>query len=502
VAELATQVGLVMQDPETQLCNLYVQDEVAFGVENLLIPAEECSRRVQQALKDVALADLMDRPVYQLSGGQKQRVAIASVLAMNPPILLLDEPTANLDSKAGQEILQLISQLQQNGRTILLVQHELDDVIHRANKLLIFDAGRVVAFGPPQDILEQYGEQLVVKFGVGLPQIAAAALHLKDIVQFETLPLSTAEFASAVPPPVSYLPSSEIKPVLTPQPHLIKVDELSYRYSGTDQPVLRNVSFSIPDGEVVAIVGKNGSGKSTLARLLVGLLKPSSGRIYLSGQSLSHLSRYEIHRSTGYVFQYPESQFLTDTVAKEIAYGLEVQQRPAIEISKIVEETLQLLGLERLAEYHPFRLSGGEKRRLSVATMMVLEPRLLILDEPTYGLDEGNLVNLIGYLFNRLRERRITIVFITHNMTLVAEQAQRVLVMESGELIFDGAPKALFEDHDLLNSAELLPPPIVELSSQLRKQGWPVSADVITLNQFIKQFKTNLSLTRLASSGE
>jgi energy-coupling factor transport system ATP-binding protein len=437
----------------------------------------------------------MDRPVYQLSGGQKQRVAIASVLAMNPPILLLDEPTANLDGKAGRDILQLIRQLQQSGRTILLVQHELDEAIHLADKLLIFDAGRIVAFGPPQDVLEQYGEQLVVKFGVGLPQVAAAALQLKDIVQFESLPLSIAEFAPAVSPPVLEFPRSEVKPGTPPQPHLIKVDELSYRYAGTGQPVLSNVSFSIPEGEVVAIVGKNGSGKSTLARLLVGLLKPSYGNIYLSGQSLKRLSRYEIHRSTGYVFQYPESQFLTDTVAKEIAYGLEVQQRPDSEISKIVEETLQLLGLEPFAEYHPFRLSGGEKRRLSVATMMVLEPRLLILDEPTYGLDEGNLANLIGYLFNRLREQGITIVFITHNMTLVAEQAQRVLVMQSGELVFDGTPATLFEDHELLSSAELLLPPIVELSARLRKQDWPISTDVITLNQFIKQFKTIISLT-------
>jgi energy-coupling factor transport system ATP-binding protein len=215
----------------------------------------------------------------------------------------------------------------------------------------------------------------------------------------------------------------------------------------------------------------------------------------LSGQDLAKLSRHEVHRSTGYVFQYPENQFLADTVAKEIAYGLEVQRRSESEISRIVQDALQLLGLEHLAERHPFSLSGGEKRRLSVATMMVLEPRLLILDEPTYGLDEGNLASLINFLFTRLRERGITIVFITHNMSLVAEHARRVLVMSEGRLIFNNTPVALFQDEGLLNRVEIIPPTIVELASQLRKNGWPISSEVMTRPQLITYFEANASLT-------
>jgi energy-coupling factor transport system ATP-binding protein len=503
VADLAPHVGLVMQDPETQLCNLYVRDEVAFGVENLLVPAQECSERVKRALEDVELAHLADWQVYQLSGGQKQRVAIASVLAMDPPILLLDEPTANLDSKAGREILQLVIQLKQSGRTILLVQHELDEITGQADKLLIFEGGQVAAFGSPQDILEHYGEQLTSKFGIGLPQVAATALHLKNVIQFEHLPLSRHEFVSVVPPLVSHLPAPETispsLPHLSGQSSLIEVKGVSYTYAGTTQPAVQDLSFSIQAGEVVAIVGKNGSGKSTLARLLVGLLKPTAGNIYLSGQNLRHLSQYDIHRSTGYVFQYPESQFLADTVTKEIAYGLEVQQHPKAKISKIVSETLQLLGLEHLAEAHPFNLSGGEKRRLSVATMMVLEPRLLILDEPTYGLDEGNLVNLIDFLFTRLREQGITIVFITHNMTLVAEQAQRVLVMSEGRLAFAGPPAAFFKDVDLLSTVEIIPPPVVELAAQLREQGWSINPKAVTVGQLVDQLRTHINLAMAGS---
>ncbi len=489
VSELSSLVGLVMQDPDTQLCNLFVKDEVAFGVENLCVPREQCLQQVRHAMGVMALNGLADRQVHQLSGGEKQRVAIASVLAMAPPVLLLDEPTANLDSKSGREILQRIARLKELGHTLLIVQHDLDEIVNRADRLLVLDRGRVVAFDAPREVFTHFGERLTEDFGIGLPQIVSVALRTRSQFHFRRLPLTPREFSDEVkvqctssPSPLCLAGSTQSKEA---QETIIEVRQASFTYPGADRPAVRNATFSIRKGEVVAIVGKNGSGKSTLARLIVGLLKPNSGAVHVIGQETDKKRAPLVYKSMGYVFQYPEHQFLTDTVEREIAYGLEVQRRSAEEIRTLVEEVMRLLRLEVVAGRHPFNLSGGEKRRLSVATMMVIEPTLLILDEPTYGLDEGNLINLLGFLFERLRERNITIVFITHDMRLVAEYAQRVLVMSEGEILFDGQPAVLFMSPEMMQRAELIPPPVVELVSQLRQQNLPLPQETITAQQLI-----------------
>jgi len=491
VSSMATEVGLVMQDPDSQMCNLFVKDEVAFGIENLLVPREQCVLQVQQALDETNLSGLADRQVYQLSGGQKQRLAIASVLAMKTPLILLDEPAANLDNKSGREILQLVASLRSSGRTIILVQHELDEMADLADRLLILDKGEFIICEAPRTVFEHYGEHLTSDYGIGLPQVVSTALKTRSKFPFKELPLSPREFAAgivnvwgAAAPAPQALPPTALPPP-NQRPNIIEAEKITYTYPGMKIPAVLDATFSIPEGEVVALIGKNGSGKSTLARLLVGLLKQSTGNIRLEGKDLRRLSSHDVHGSTGYVFQYPEHQFLADSVEKEISYGLEVQCREKSEIDRLVSEIMKLLRLEYVAHRHPFSLSGGEKRRLSVATMMVIEPKLLILDEPTYGLDEGNLINLLGFLFARLRERGITIVFITHDLRLVAEYAERVLVMSEGRLIFEGKPSTMFCNSDMMNNAELLPPPVVETCAQLRDYGWPLPLEIATQEQFL-----------------
>jgi energy-coupling factor transport system ATP-binding protein len=206
--------------------------------------------------------------------------------------------------------------------------------------------------------------------------------------------------------------------------------------------------------------------------------------VKLHGQDVHRLKKHQIHNLTGYVFQYPEHQFLAQTVAKEIAYGLEVQQQPEEKIHKIVSETIVSLRLSGAEQRHPFSLSGGEKRRLSVATMLVLEPQLLILDEPTYGLDEGNLLNMVRFLFEQLRKKGVTILFITHDLRLVAEHADRAVVLHDGKLTFDGPPTQLFNDTELMEQAELVPPPIVELVQALERRGIFLPQHPVTLDQF------------------
>lgn len=486
VADIARRVGLVMQDPETQFCNLFVRDEVAFGVENLKLPREVCLAKTEESLGTVNLSHMAERSVMELSGGEKQRVAIASVLAMDVPVLLLDEPTANLDSRSGRDVLQFITQLKEMGKTILLVQHDLDEMIHVADKLLILESGSVVDFDDPRRVIDKHRERLTIDHNVGLPQITQAALEASKWLQFERLPLTADEFCGGIGPSQISLPLAGI--LEAPQlstgstQKFVEANGVTFAYS-SDQ-VVRDVTLQVNRGEVLAIVGKNGSGKSTLARLLVGLLEPQAGSVELNGHSLASMTRHEIHRQTGYVFQYPEHQFLASTVKNEVAYGLEVQGKPPEERARRVTEALQMLQLSGMEDRHPFSLSGGEKRRLSVATMLVLQPDLLILDEPTYGLDEGNLMHLVRFIFDQLRAQGVTIVFITHDMRLVAEHADRVLVMHEGRLIFDGLPAEFFHNDTLIRQAELLPPPVVELTDALVARGIPLPAHIVTLEQF------------------
>ena len=487
VAEIARRIGLVMQDPESQFCNLFIRDEVAFGVENLKIEPGICSQRVAESLEAVGLGQFADRTVIEISGGEKQKVAIASVLSMGVPGLLLDEPTANLDAKSGREVLQFISRLRQEGKTILLVQHELDEMIHLADKLLLLQGGSVIDYGKPRELLQKYEYKLTTDHSIGLPQIVHAALNTKKWFSFEKLPLSVAEFVSfTISPPPRAMAVADHHREYTREspPAIVEAEHIQFSYPNSNTNAIQDISLEVREGEVVAILGNNGSGKSTLARLLVGLLPPKSGTVKLGGRDITGLRRHEIHRLTGYVFQYPEQQFLTQSVAKEIAYGLEVQQRPPDEINHIVGETIESLRLSGAENRHPFTLSGGEKRRLSVATMLVLEPKLLILDEPTYGLDEGNLLHMIHFLFDQLQKKGVTILIITHDLRLVAEYAQRAVVLHEGKKLFSGTPAELFNQDSLMKQAELIPPPISELVQALRQKGYAIPASTITLDRF------------------
>jgi energy-coupling factor transport system ATP-binding protein len=362
-------------------------------------------------------------------------------------------------------------------------------MIHVADKLLILERGEVLDYGPPRALIEKYGATLTSAHHIGLPQVTLAALGARRAFGSASLPLTVQEFASWVLKPPQHGAAQPRSPEVIgtgqalARPAVVDAEDVSYAYPRAVNQVVKKVSLRVQEGEVVAILGKNGSGKSTLARLLVGLLKPRQGVIRLGNRDVAQLRHHDIHRLSGYVFQYPEHQFLTNSVQDEIGYGLEVQSVPRAEQQRIIADVVASLGLAGLEARHPFTLSGGEKRRLSVATMLVLEPRLLILDEPTYGLDEGNVVNLVRLMFEQLRHRGITFLFITHDMRLVAEYADRALVMHHGELVFDGAPKDLFRDSALLERSELLAPPVVELTNTLAQRGLAVPDGTITVLQ-------------------
>jgi energy-coupling factor transport system ATP-binding protein len=483
VASFATEVGMVFQDPEAQIINTRVRDEVCFGLENLCRPAAEILERQREALDFVGLDGFGDRSIFDLSGGQKQRVSIAAVLAARPRLLVLDEPTANLDPAGMAEIFAVLERLNREaGTTIVMVEHRVDELADRVSRVLMMDRGSIVFDGTPREAFSQRRvahseENAAVPTSAWFPQACEFALALGDRmgrpVDATGMPLNVSEAvafadrcigmatATTQPPaPLSTCPSTANDPAF------LRVKQLSFGYE-KKLPILSDIGFDVGRGEMIALCGRNGSGKTTLARLLMHINAPPRGTIWLEGRDVADLSAREISSEIGYVFQNPDHQFVTDRVWDEIAYGLKVRNYADNAVAERVGEVLDIVDLTRYRDRSPFSLSLGERRRLSVATMLVLEPHLLVLDEPTIGQDHERAQQLMG-LMARLRERyRTSILMITHDVRLVAEWADRALVISGGRLPFDGSPEAMFADDALIADAGLLAPPVYEISKAL-----------------------------------
>lgn len=476
VAEAAFKVGMVFQDIESMLAMLYVHDEVAFGPENLMLPRDEVVRRVEEALRIVGLGPMEDRFVFELSGGQKQKVAIASVLAMRPPVLFLDEPVANLDPRSSREVLELVARLAAD-HTILLFDHRVDAICHLADRVVVLGPeGTFVADGEPREVFRSSGRRLVEELGIWVPQMAEVGMYLsaRGAVSDDRLALTVDEGAQLY----GDLDLNGSRPVASEKPEaqgtepVIQVEHVSYRYPAGLQ-ASKDVSFDIHPGELVALVGPNGSGKTTLAKQMVGLLRPDSGRVIVAGRDTARTSTTELVKKVGFVFQYPEHQFVRDTVWDEVAFSLDVRGVPREEVEYEVARELDFFGLSGLEKRVPTSLSGGEKRRLSVATMLISQPEILVLDEPTYGQDRANTDRMMEGLFRSVAEGGATptIILVTHDMKLVAQYAERALVMRGGQLAYDGPLEQLFERPDLEFWANLEDPPIMRLCRQLRSAG-------------------------------
>ena len=483
IASFATEVGMVFQDPDAQIINTRVRDEVCFGLENLCRPAPEILERQREALDFVGLGGFGDRSIFDLSGGQKQRVSIAAVLATRPRLLVLDEPTANLDPAGMAEIFAVLERLNRDaGTTIVMVEHRVDELADRVSRVLMMDRGSIVFDGTPREAFSQRRaahseENATIPTSAWFPQACEFALALGDRlgmpVDASGMPLNVdqavafadrciATAVATMAPPAAELTYSSA----TDGPAFLRVSQLGFGYE-KDRPILSGISFNLGRGEMTALCGRNGSGKTTLARLLMHINTPPRGTIWLEGKDVADLSAREISSEIGYVFQNPDHQFVTDHVWDEVAYGLNVRNYADNAIEERVGEVLDIVDLKRYRDRSPFSLSLGERRRLSVATMLVLEPHLLVLDEPTIGQDHERAQQLMG-LMARLRERyRTTILMITHDVRLIAEWAARALVISGGRLLFDGSPEAMFADERLIAEAGLLTPPVYEISKAL-----------------------------------
>ena len=460
VSEMATHVGLVFQDPDAQLIAMFVEDEVVFGPENLRFEREEIARRLAYSLDMVDMAEFRRITTWNLSGGQKQRVAISSVLSMQPSILVLDEPTSNLDPEGTRAVFKLLAKLHYDERkTIIAIEHKVDDLIEHVDRLLVFDQGRVVVNGPPREAIAEHGEVLM-GLGINVPQISELALHARRrglSMANGHFPITAAEAMARWPiARREAAPAGAASPA-RPAP-IVRFENVSFNYRNRP-PALRDVSLSIYPGEFVAIVGQNGAGKTTLTKLLAGLLRPTRGMVTLDGADISRLKIDQLTEKVGYVFQYPDNQLVTDTVYDEVAFSMRIRKMDEGEVKARVDEVLATVEMTRFADRHPLTLSMGEKRRLSVATMLVLDQKILILDEPTMGMDWGHILAVMRICRELQRQGR-TIIMVTHDMRVVADWADRVVAMSLGQIVLDSQPRDFFLDEAGLQATRLAQLPI------------------------------------------
>lgn len=470
-ATLSTQVAMVFQDPDAQIVTGSIYDEVAFGPENLLLPLDVVQARVEEALRRVGLGERRDENPDHLSGGGRQRLAIACALAMGSPLIVLDEPTANLDPQGIDDVYAALAEVVAGGdRAILLVEHNLDAAMDFVTRTIVLDReGRVAFDGPAAEVIREHADELI-RMGVWLPAATLAALRLRDRgLSLAPLPLTPQELGHALEqrgvsadpggsttadaPSSDQAGSDETK---RGEP-IIRARGLTVRRRRTE--ILHGIDLDLEAGSLTAIVGANGAGKTTLIQALAGVVPPPRGQVSVDGIDPATAPPRDLAARIGFVFQNPEHQFIAPTVFDELAHGLRLRHVPDAEISTRVDEMLTRFGLEHKADVHPFLLSGGEKRRLSVGTALITRPRVLALDEPTFGQDRARAAELLD-LLRTLRAEGTTIVIVTHDLQLVAEHTTHVVVLADGRVRAIGPTASLFRDEQLFADAGLRLPAV------------------------------------------
>jgi energy-coupling factor transport system ATP-binding protein len=441
LAAISQIVGTVLQDPERQILGSRVVNEVAFGLENLGLPPAEITARVDDTLDYLGINHLRRRETFYLSGGEKQKVALAGILAMQPSILLLDEPLASLDPASAQEALRLIRRLADEGRAILIVEHRVEDILKiRPEKALFLVDGQVHYLGPTAS-LERAIDYHEVKLPA--PMIIVKARH---------------DPAPAYVPPLPPLLAGEGRVGVTQAEEvgmpLVQFEKVSFAYE--EGPlVLHDVNLTINRGDVIAVLGPNGAGKTTLVKHAIGLLKPTAGQVLVEGVDTHELSVAEIARTLGYVFQSPSHMLFAPTVQEELAFGPKNLGYDRATIDESIAEAVRILNLSGLEEYPPLALSFGQQKRVSIAAIMSMRSKILVMDEPTAGQDYKNYMAFMDSILQLPNFEAI--LFITHDIDLAVCYANRVILVYEGCIVADGPPQEVLAQHDLLERCHIVP---------------------------------------------
>ena len=468
-------VSTVLQDTDGQFIGLSVAEDLAFALENDMVELETMKERVQSWAERLDLMKLLDHRPQDLSGGQKQRVSLAGVLIDESPILLFDEPLANLDPKSGQDIIDLIDQIhEEQGTTTIIIEHRLEDVLYRpVDRVILINQGQVLFNGRPDELLRT---TLLAENGIREPLYLTTLRQLgQDINQLEHLDrLDDIQLddVNCVIPEATFTKTGEAE-------ELLKLEQISFAYQ-ENHPILKNISLSIPKGQRLAIVGKNGAGKSTLAKAICGFIT-TEGQYTSRGEDIKQESVKERAERVGYVLQNPNQMISTNMIFDEVALGLRLRGVAEEDIKERVYQALKTCGLYEFRKWPISALSYGQKKRVTIASILVLGPEILVLDEPTAGQDQRNYTDIMEFL-DSLQEKGHTIVMITHDMQLMLDYSDRALVVSDGQILADLSPAELFTHPDILQEANLKETSIFALANRL-------GMDPLALTQFYMQQK-------------
>ena len=449
-------VGTVLQDSDAQFVGMTVAEDLAFALENDCIPQGEMKDRVEEVAEILNLKAVLRHAPSELSGGQKQRVSVGGVMASDVDLFLFDEPLANLDPKTGKQAIELIDKLQKRtGAAVVIIEHRLEDVLHRpVDRIVLMNEGRIVSDTTPDELLSS---ENLASCGVREPLYLTALKYSGVDIKAEMHPSSLDDLTLSegdVAKVRSFFDKNSKEKENSESQELLAVRDLSFTYEKTNKKTLHDISASIKKGEMLAIVGTNGAGKSTFSKVVCGMEKEDSGEIVFDGLDFRTLSIKERAEHAGYVMQNPNQMISKVMIFDEVAMGLRLRGVPEDEVRSRVEKALEICGLYKMRNWPISALSYGQKKRVTICSILVLEPELMILDEPTAGQDYRNYTRIMEFL-KSLNDRGITIVMITHDMHLMLEYADRSIVFNDGRIIADKSCAEVLTDRNIVDKASL-----------------------------------------------
>ena len=486
LTDVARSVGSVLQDIDAQMVASVVEDELLFGLENFGVDHGEIPTRIERTLELVGIADLRDREIATLSGGQKQKVAIAAILALEPDVLVLDEPTAALDPASSTMVFDILRDVNERlGVTVVIVEQKVALLSEYCRRIAVMDKGRIVLEGTPAEVFSHAAELRAI--GVDSPRVARISNSLAregviepgapclNVAQAQELIAGVVANAGAAGGDGNASDSAPSAPTPARPPHrpsrpkaegaepVVQLRNVSFAYPSGEAAV-RDVDITVYPGELVGVVGQNGAGKTTVTKLITGLLKPSTGTVTVAGLDTSTVRTSQIARHAATLFQDPDRQICRDTVLDEVAFGLELAGIDVSEARRRAQPVIERFGLP--AHEAPFSLSRGQRQMVALASVVVLEPEVIILDEPTSGLDYRECMTVMETVSD-MAEAGSAVIMVCHDMEVVSDFAERLVVMAGGRVLGHGETHTLFADTELMQAASMEPPQVIELSHAL-----------------------------------
>jgi len=482
--KIARKLSLVFEDPEVQYVMSTVEDEILLALECIMDSREEIANRIEWALNAVGLStDFLSRNPLQLSGGEKQRVAIASALAMHPKILVLDEPTSDIDPVGKSEVFDSIKRLREIlGVTVVIVEHETEFLSRLADRIIAFSNRKVAFTGTPQEIFCNTSAIRQLDVFPPQPSQITCSLGLKPSLTEEEAENTLREAIVKGNLKIRKPPEESTTGSIYGMKELAKFDGVHFSYPNGVE-ALRGVDLKIFEGDFIALVGPNGSGKSTLAKILCGLLSPTAGQVNIEGEPISKFYRRDLAKLVSYVFQNPDHQLFNQTVKEEVAFAPRILGISEGEVKERTDESISDMELNGLENEHPLFLSKGERRRLALASILSLKPKMLIIDEPTTGQDYRTNSKIMALLSN-LNKKGFTILLITHALPIVSSNVCRLLVMYMGRILKDGAPREVLDDDEVVKKARLMVPTAKRIAESLSDYGIP--RNVLTADELLQ----------------